>query len=227
MWRNSASAESTHGRLVLNHVNPTPEHPLVNRLKTTPSKSASTPGSIAAPSMPNCSWHVIPFCVESASCKILDITALFRDHDVVNSASSKSRFRFKPAGIVLAGLLMSCILSGCVHRRLTIRSNPPGALVMVDGDEIGYTPVSTDFTYYGTREIKLIKPGFETLTTQQKIDAPFYQWVPLDFISDNLLLHKVKDKHDFTFQMHPQDVVPTQHLLDRANSTRSESQTGY
>ena len=130
--------------------------------------------------------------------------------------------------ILLIGLLIgSSGLCGCVHRRLTIRSNPPGALVLLDGKEIGYTPVSKDFTYYGTREIKLIKPGYETLTTLQKVKAPLYQWVPLDFISDNFLLHKGKDRHDFTFQMHPQDAVPTQHLLDRANATRSESQTNY
>src|SRR5690606_3614274 len=53
---------------------------------------------------------------------------------------------------ILAGLLLSQSL-GCVHRRMTIRSDPPGALVLLEGEEIGYTPVSVDFTYYGTREI--------------------------------------------------------------------------
>src|SRR4051812_10525790 len=40
-----------------------------------------------------------------------------------------------------------------VRRRLNVNSNPPGALVYVDNQQIGTTPCSVDFTYYGTREI--------------------------------------------------------------------------
>ena len=51
---------------------------------------------------------------------------------------------------VLAVLVCLAAL-GCVQRRMTIRSNPPGALVYVDDYQVGTTPVSTDFGYYGTR----------------------------------------------------------------------------
>ena len=54
-----------------------------------------------------------------------------------------------------------------MQRRLTIRSNPPGALVYVDDYQIGTTPVSTDFVYYGTRKVRLVKSGHETLTVLQ------------------------------------------------------------
>ena len=47
---------------------------------------------------------------------------------------------------------------------MTIRTNPPGALVYVDDYEIGTTPVSTNFTYYGKRKIRIVKDGYETLT---------------------------------------------------------------
>ena len=56
---------------------------------------------------------------------------------------------------ILIPLLLACSLSGCVSRRLTIRSDPPGALVELDGRRLGYTPVSVDFTYYATNEITL------------------------------------------------------------------------
>ena len=42
--------------------------------------------------------------------------------------------------------------TGCVQRRLTIRSSPPGAVVYVGNQEIGTTPISHDFIYYGSRE---------------------------------------------------------------------------
>ena len=36
-------------------------------------------------------------------------------------------------------------LSGCVERRYTIRTEPPGATVIVNGEEIGPSPTSKSF----------------------------------------------------------------------------------
>lgn len=113
-----------------------------------------------------------------------------------------------------------------MHRRMTIRSNPPGALVVIDGKERGYTPYSQDFLYYSTHELQLVKPGFETLTTTISPRKPWYQYFPLEFISDNLWPHRVTDRHQFHFQMEPQRIVPEQDLLNRAQGLRSQSQVG-
>lgn len=122
--------------------------------------------------------------------------------------------------------LLAFTQSGCVHRRMTIRSIPAGALVKVDGDEIGYTPVSVDFTYYATREITLTKDGYETQTVMQKVKTPWYQVFPLDAVSDNLLPFEVTNRHDFTYQLQPKVVVPTEELLNRGNMLRNETQIG-
>ena len=109
---------------------------------------------------------------------------------------------------------------------MSIRSDPPGARVAVDGDDWGYTPMAGDFDHYGTREITLTKDGFETLTVYQKVRAPWYQRFPLDFFSDNLLPFQVTNRHDFTYQLRPSVVVPTGELLERANELRSTAQIG-
>ena len=128
---------------------------------------------------------------------------------------------------MVAGALIVCASqTGCVFRRVTIHSDPPGALVLLDGEEIGFTPVSTDFSYYGTREITLVKPGYEMLTTLQKVPAPWYQLVPIDFFADNRLPYKVTNRHDFTYKLQTQKVVPTGELLQRASGLRSEAQLG-
>lgn len=111
-----------------------------------------------------------------------------------------------------------------MHRRMTVRSDPPGALVLVDGTEVGYTPAQVDFTYYGTREISLVKDGYETLTVMQKVPTPWYQVPPVDFVSDNFLPVKVTNRHEFLYTMQPQVVVPTDELLKRADGLRSETQ---
>ena len=110
--------------------------------------------------------------------------------------------------------------AGCVHRRFTVRSNPPGARVFVDGYEIGTTPVSHDFVYYGTRKIRLVKDGYETLTILQPIPTPWYDLPGIDFISENLIPNEIRDHRVLDFQMQPQVIVPTEQLMGRADELR-------
>lgn len=122
------------------------------------------------------------------------------------------------------------VLLGCngVQRRLTIRSNPPGALVYIDNYEIGTTPVSTDYIYYGTRRIRLVKDGYTTLDIKQWIPPPWYEIFPLEFASENLVPAEIRDHRVLEFQLVPQMIVPTEQLLGRAENLRQGSKTeGY
>ena len=123
-------------------------------------------------------------------------------------------------------LLAICSLSGCVSRRMTIRSDPPGALVELDGQRLGYTPLSVDFTYYATREIILSKVGYEPLTIQQPVPAPWYQHFPIDFVTDNFLLTQVTNRHDFTYRLQPKQVVSEEELINRAGNIRTQAEVG-
>lgn len=121
--------------------------------------------------------------------------------------------------LLLAALTCLCA-TGCVQRRLTIRSNPPGALVYVDNHEIGITPVSTDFIYYGTRQIRLVKDGYETLTVLHPIPAPWYQYFPIDFFAENVVPTEIRDERVLDFALTPQVMVPGDQLLQRAEDLR-------
>ena len=112
---------------------------------------------------------------------------------------------------------------GCVQRRFTVRSNPPGAVVYVDDYEIGTTPVSHDFVYYGTRKIRLVKDGYETLTVLQKFPAPWYQIIGIDFIAENIVPGEIRDERVVDYQLQPQVIVPTDQLLGRAENLRRGS----
>ncbi len=124
---------------------------------------------------------------------------------------------------VLMGLML---LPGCVRRRLMVRSNPPGALVYVDNQMIGTTPCATDFIYYGTREVRLVKAGYETLTINQPIPTPWYQIPPLDFVSENLVTKKIQDFRTVSYDLVPQVIVPTEQLLGRAEELRQSTLQG-
>lgn len=134
-------------------------------------------------------------------------------------------------GVAVRSLIVLCLaglsLMGCSHnmnRRMTIRSEPPGALVLLEGEEVGYTPVGIDFNHYGTREITLIKDGYETVTAMQKVRSPWYQKLPLDFVSDNFSPVKINDRLDYTFTLNKQELVSNDQLLQRAKGLRSQSQ---
>ncbi len=125
--------------------------------------------------------------------------------------------------LIVIALVLCAACTGCVQRRLTINSNPPGALVRVDDEDIGQTPVSVPFTYYGTRKVQLIKPGYETLTVLQRIKAPWYEYPGIDFFSEHFALHEVRDERDLFYELKPAAMVPREQLLQRAEQLRNNS----
>lgn len=134
---------------------------------------------------------------------------------------------FRSARVVaILSLAILALMPGCVRRRLMIRSNPPGAMVYVDNQPVGVTPCATSFVYYGTREIRLVKPGFETLTINQPIPAPWYEIPPIDFVSENLVPKEINDFRTVTYNLTPQVIVPIDQLVARGDQLRSATQQG-
>ena len=129
------------------------------------------------------------------------------------------RRRTKTCGL-LAAVACAVVSSGCVQRRMTIRSNPPGALVYVDDYQLGATPVSHDFVYYGTRKIRLVKDGYETLTVRQPFPLPWYQFFPLDFVTENLIPWEIRDERVVDLAMQPAAATPPESVVARAEQAR-------
>jgi len=124
---------------------------------------------------------------------------------------------------LVAAAVVTLAAPGCVQRRMTIRSNPPGALVYVDDYQLGATPVSHDFVYYGTRKIRLVKDGYETLTVRQPFPLPWYQYFPLDFVTENLIPWEIRDERVVDLAMVPAAAVPAESVVARAEQARLAS----
>ena len=148
-----------------------------------------------------------------------------RRHTYPEHAREQRLLGFAPR--LLVWVLACLATTGCVRRRLTIRSNPPGAVAFVDDQRIGITPTSTPYTYYGTRELRLMKDGYESLTVKQRFQPPWYQYPGLDFISENLWPGEVRDERVVEFEMVPQLVVPNDQLIERAELLRSNTASGH
>ncbi|NBW95928.1 MAG: PEGA domain-containing protein [Planctomycetia bacterium] len=133
------------------------------------------------------------------------------------------RTHFFGACAFVAAAVVAVACSGCVQRRMTIRSSPPGALVYVDDYQIGSTPVSTDFTYYGTRKIRLVKDGYETLTVRQPFPIPWYQVFPLDFVTENIWPAEIRDERVVDLALAPLAATPPEEVVARAEQARASA----
>ena len=124
----------------------------------------------------------------------------------------------------IAMVLVACS-TGCVKRRYSIRTDVPGTLVYVNGEEIGAAPVSKSFTYYGHREITLVADGYETQRVIQPLPAPWWDNNFTDFFTENLLPITLRDERDFEYRMVPAANAPRDDVLNRANDLRQQAQT--
>jgi len=109
---------------------------------------------------------------------------------------------------------------------MTVRTNPPGAQVFVDDQEIGITPCSASYIYYGTRKVTVMKDGYRTETRFQKFYPPWYEIPPLDFVTENLLPNEVRDERFVDVELVVDQLVPPQKLVERAQSLRDSARTG-
>ncbi len=80
-------------------------------------------------------------------------------------------------GILLLALVL---LPGCVERRIEITSEPSGALVWVNDQQVGRTPTQASFLYHGCYDIRLELDGYEPLRTEAEAVPPIYEHAPLD-----------------------------------------------
>jgi hypothetical protein len=132
----------------------------------------------------------------------------------------RAKGRFAVALLLLASL---SLFSGCVERRYTVRTEPPGAIVIVNGEAIGPSPASKSFVFYGDREITLMLDGYETKTVMQPIKAPWWDNLLTEFFTENLVPVSLRDEREFKYQMTPAQSPPQAELRDRAEALRSES----
>jgi hypothetical protein len=117
------------------------------------------------------------------------------------------------------GLLL---LGGCTDRFINLRTEPPDAVVFLDGKVVGRTPCEIPFTWYGDRELVLQKDGFRTKSQILKISAPWWQWPIFDILTDVVLPFRFTDRHEFAIALDPrsQDPKEAEEVRKRAEELR-------
>lgn len=125
--------------------------------------------------------------------------------------------------------LAAAALGGCLERKLSITSDPAGAVVYVNDVEIGRTPVEADFTFYGTFDLRVEKDGFEPLRARTPVRAPVYEYPPFDLVATALpvrIENNVKRHYVLTPARTldaPTAAADEEALLERARALRARS----
>ena len=123
---------------------------------------------------------------------------------------------------LLAGVLTQ---AGCVERLLTIHSDPPGAAAYLDGEKVGTTPCEVKYTWYGTRDLVLELRGYTLIRQEVTLSPPWWQIIPLDFITDVVIPITIRDKMAVAYQLEPAPVTREEvdAVLQRADELRKKA----
>src|SRR6516225_8984761 len=114
---------------------------------------------------------------------------------------------------------LSCLLlfPGCVHRVMTVKSEPDGALVYMNEQEIGRTPLTKEFLWYGNYDVVVRKDGYATLKTQTPVMPPLWQIIPIDLVTD---LMPLTDEHKLVYHLQPAPPSDPAALMAHAEDMR-------
>jgi hypothetical protein len=122
-------------------------------------------------------------------------------------------------------LAASLLFVGCVERTLTINTEPQGALVVLNDEEIGISPVTASFEWYGDYNVRISKEGYETLNTHRELKGPWYDQFPFDFFA-MLNPKRTVDSYEWTFELAPQKQPTTEELIRDAEKLKEQLNNG-
>lgn len=126
----------------------------------------------------------------------------------------------------LAALLAVAVLgSGCIQRTITVTSDPPDALVYLNDEEVGRTPVTVPFTFYGKYDVRLEREGYESLHTATEAEAPWWEAPGPDLVAEAMPGDNDVEL-EWHYELQPREEVDPEQLLDHAKQLRATFDSG-
>ncbi len=137
-------------------------------------------------------------------------------------ANQKSKIANQRCIAVLC--LAAILLTGCVERTLTIHTEPPGAVVVLNDQEIGVSPVTVPFNWYGDYWVRASREGYETLDTHRRLKPPIYDHPPLDFFTGVLWPGRIVNACEWTFDLAVKEYPARDEFIEQGQSLRTQLQ---
>jgi len=122
--------------------------------------------------------------------------------------------------IISAAMLVGA--AGCVERELTVNTEPQGALVTLNDEQIGTSPVTVSFNWYGDYKVRIRKAGYETLNTHRRLEGPWYDHFPFDFFAQVVTAKRIEDNYEWNFKLEPAKEPDRSALIERAEQMQEQ-----
>jgi hypothetical protein len=123
--------------------------------------------------------------------------------------------------LAIVGLILA---AGCVERKLTIVTNPSDAVVWLNDEEIGRTPVTVNFKWYGDYRVLIEKAGYEITNTHQTMKRPLHDVFPFDFFAECLWPGRIVDTYTWNYQLATYQAPSSEELIKSANTAKASFQ---
>lgn len=129
----------------------------------------------------------------------------------------------KKLSIVLAIIL--AFSPGCLRKTLSVRTEPPGAEIYIDGVEVGQSPVTNiPFSFYGNREIMAVHPDYAVQKKLAHIRTPWYAHFPLDIFTELILPFNFEDNRYFVMELKRAPKIEPAELVARAEEEKIKAE---
>lgn len=103
--------------------------------------------------------------------------------------------------VVRLSLVVLVLLGACVERRLFIKTDPPGALVRVNGRELGRSPAEWRFDHYGEVLVEAELDRHHAVQKVVELKAPLREWVLGGIFTDVLWPGTIHDDHEVLLKL--------------------------
>jgi len=119
-------------------------------------------------------------------------------------------------------VLLAVAFGGCVERRLTINTTPPGATVILNDQDVGKSPVTVPFNWYGDYSVRISMDGYETLDTHRELKAPLHDYFPFDFFAQILYPGRIVDAYAWDFELATKQYPTRDEVIEAGQALRTE-----
>ncbi|HUT45814.1 MAG TPA: PEGA domain-containing protein [Sedimentisphaerales bacterium] len=126
------------------------------------------------------------------------------------------------SAMIIVILIALTTLAGCVERELTINTKPQGAVVALNDEEIGESPVTVNFNWYGDYYVRISKEGYETLNTHRDLKGPWYDHFLFDFFAQIVNPNRIVDSYEWTFEISPKQQIGRDELIQNARELKKQ-----
>jgi hypothetical protein len=126
----------------------------------------------------------------------------------------------KYAGILWVAAIMM-LSAGCVERKLTIVTQPEKATVWLNDEEIGTTPVTVNFNWYGDYRVRIEKSGYAIINTHKNLKPPLYDYFPIDFFAQHVWPGLIVDTYTWNYEMKPFEAPNSEELITAGKAARA------